>query len=90
MGTLEDTGGLHQARMETRKKSLTGVYDLRVCQVARAVHEALHPVHVIVFGLRARGDYHQDSDVDLMVITADEPDRDTLYPGGSGRFSGGT
>lgn len=38
--------------------------------VRRIVHEA-HPQSVILFGSRARGDYRQDSDIDLLVVTED-------------------
>ena len=49
-------------------------YDPRAKAVAEAVYDAVHPVAVILFGSRARGDYREDSDVDLLVITADEVD----------------
>ena len=38
------------------------------------MYDAAHPVAVILFGSRARGDYRDDSDVDLLVITADDED----------------
>ena len=46
-------------------------YDPKAKAVAEAVYDAVRPVAVILFGSRARGDYHKDSDVDLLVITAD-------------------
>ena len=49
-------------------------YDPRAKAVAEAVYDAVRPVAVILFGSRARGDYREDSDVDLLVITADEVD----------------
>ena len=42
--------------------------DPRAVAVARAVYEAVRPESVILFGSRARGDYREDSDVDLMLI----------------------
>ena len=49
-------------------------YDPRAKAVAEAVYDAVRPVAVILFGSRARGDYRDDSDVDLLVITADDKD----------------
>ena len=49
-------------------------YDPKAKAVAQAVYDAVHPVAVILFGSRARGDYREDSDVDLLVITADGND----------------
>ena len=49
-------------------------YDPKAKAVAEAVYDAVHPVAVILFGSRARGDYHEDSDVDLLVVTADDLD----------------
>ena len=39
--------------------------------VAQAVYDAVHPISVFLFGSRARGDYRPDSDIDLLVVTAD-------------------
>ena len=49
-------------------------YDPKAKTVAEAVYDAVSPVAVILFGSRARGDYREDSDVDLLVITADDLD----------------
>ncbi len=46
--------------------------DPKAREVAMAVYQAVQPQMVIVFGSRARGDYHDDSDIDLMVITGDK------------------
>ncbi len=46
-------------------------YDHRAKEVAETVYDAVRPVAVILFGSRARGDYREDSDVDLLLITAD-------------------
>ena len=45
-----------------------GKADPKAVAVARAVYEAARPEWVILFGSRARGDYREDSDIDLMVI----------------------
>ena len=42
--------------------------------VARIV-EAVHPVKIILFGSRARGEAGQESDVDLLVIEGEVKDR---------------
>ncbi len=42
--------------------------DPKAVAVARAVYEAARPEWVILFGSRARGDYREDSDIDLMMI----------------------
>ncbi len=51
-------------------------HDPRARAVAEAVYDAVRPVAVILFGSRARGDYRDDSDVDLLVITADDENGD--------------
>ena len=50
------------------KTGESGNADPRAVAVARAVYEAVRPESVILFGSRARGDYREDSDIDLMVI----------------------
>ena len=50
-------------------------HDIRAQAVAQAVYEAVHPEWVILFGSRARGDYRPDSDIDLLILTA-EPERE--------------
>ena len=74
-------------------------HDARARAVAQAVYDAVRPVAVILFGSRARGDYRDDSDVDLLVITGDDADDRDIYKGAStaahekarevyGRFTG--
>ena len=43
---------------------------------AQAAQAAVAPDQVILFGSRARGDYRPDSDIDLLVITPQEPSPD--------------
>ncbi len=45
-----------------------GVADARALQVARALRNAFDVERVILFGSRARGDWTDSSDIDLMVI----------------------
>ena len=56
-------------------------YDPRAKAVAEAVYNAVRPVAVILFGSRARGDYRDDSDVDLLVITEDVGEEVDWRPG---------
>ena len=39
--------------------------------VAQAVYDTVHPMSVFLFGSRARGDYRPDSDIDLLMVTAE-------------------
>ncbi len=43
------------------------IIDKLVLQIVRAVH----PLRIILFGSAARGDWHENSDVDLMVVVPD-------------------
>ena len=54
-------------------------YDPKARAVAQAVYDAIRPLAVILFGSRARGDYRDDSDVDLLVITDDGADDRATY-----------
>ena len=55
-------------------------YDPKALAVARAVAGAVDAEAVILFGSRARGDYHARSDVDILVVTADDaPDGKSCY-----------
>ena len=40
--------------------------------VAQAVYEVAHPLSIFLFGSRARGDHHTESDIDLLMVS-DEP-----------------
>ena len=54
-------------------------YDPKARAVAQAVYDAIRPLAVILFGSRARGDYRDDSDVDLLVIIGDDADDRATY-----------
>ena len=54
-------------------------YDPKARAVAQAVYDAIRPLAVILFGSRARGDYRDDSDVDLLVIIDDDSDDRATY-----------
>jgi predicted nucleotidyltransferase len=40
-------------------------------EAVRRIVESLHPLRIILFGSAARGDAHEDSDLDLLVIMPD-------------------
>ena len=44
-------------------------------EAVRRLVEAAHPRRIILFGSRARGDAHGDSDVDLLIVLAEVEDR---------------
>ncbi len=52
-------------------------------ELLRSVVAYFNPRRVIVFGSRARGDAHADSDIDLLVVVDDEtpPEKLTLDAG---------
>ena len=54
-------------------------YDPKALAVARAVHDAIRPETVILFGSRARDDYGLDSDIDLLVITGEHGMSNAAY-----------
>ena len=50
--------------------------DARALHVAKALREAVDVECVILFGSRARGDWTERSDIDLMIIEPESPDLD--------------
>ncbi len=56
--------------------SLNRGYDPRAVSVAREVRERMDAECVILFGSRSRGDWTGASDIDLMAIVRERPDRD--------------
>ncbi|MDE3000881.1 MAG: HEPN domain-containing protein [Gemmatimonadota bacterium] len=53
--------------------------DPKACAVAKAVGEEARPDRVILFGSRARGDYHAKSDIDLLIITDADSTNEQKY-----------
>ena len=49
----------------------------RAIAVAKAVLERENPDFAILFGSRARGDWTEDSDIDLMLVTSRVPGEDS-------------
>ena len=46
--------------------------DAALAEMTRRLVDEFHPDYVYLFGSRARGDYHEDSDYDLMVVVPDD------------------
>ena len=65
---------IEREMLDTKLPELTARFpDTRACAVARAVYDACaeKPETVILFGSRARGDFSPDSDIDLLIVIAD-------------------
>lgn len=64
------------------------VTDAKVAALVDRIVAAMDPQEVIMFGSRARGTYHKESDLDLAVILEDEsPEtRKKLYEAAAGRL----
>ena len=61
------------------KNKTVGKPDPLALEIARAAQKWAEPAVVVLFGSRARGDYRDDSDIDLLVITDDaEPNKAVL------------
>lgn len=62
-------------------QTMTGIRPLwavtpeKITEAVRRIVEAAHPVRVILFGSRARGDGGQDSDVDIIVVEREVSNR---------------
>ena len=68
---LPSNSGVHQFVQHP------GDPDPKAVAVARAVLEKEAPDFAILFGSRARGDWGEKSDIDLMLVTMEEPDGET-------------
>jgi HEPN domain-containing protein len=60
-----------QEKSDAKTASGGQQYDARALTVAKALYAAVLPETVVLFGSRARGDYRDDSDIDLLVVTAE-------------------
>ena len=47
----------------------------KLAQVVELLREAAQPKRIFLFGSHARGDANEDSDVDILVVEKDVPDR---------------
>lgn len=66
--------------------SVTPNHDARAIAVAQAVRDVIQPVDIFLFGSRARGDWRDDSDIDIFTIA--EPDAGTKELYGRARQAG--
>lgn len=60
----------------TKVKYLLQVIKDTIFSVARS--EEVEVKNIILFGSRARGDYREDSDWDLLIVVSGSPDRRTI------------
>ncbi len=61
--------------MESIAQPLWSVTPEKMAEAVRRIVEAAHPIRVILFGSQARGEAGRDSDVDLVVVERDVPNR---------------
>lgn len=63
--------------MSQARQTLPVIDEEAIERVVRRIVDAYHPVRVVVFGSHARGDVHEDSDLDLYVeIESNESPRE--------------
>ncbi len=55
--------------MSQERRGPAGIPDPHAMEVARVIQEAVNPDLTILYGSRAVGDHHEDSDLDIMVVT---------------------
>ena len=92
-GTHEPGRAEDPARQKAPWRRGPGDLDPKAIAVARAVLETERPELAILFGSRARGDWKEDSDIDVMIVTNEavtknseerhmtKPDYRSLRPG---------
>lgn len=76
MGELEDAFGELPADIPTRIWPRPPAETI-IPQLVSLIVAHHHPLAVLLFGSRARGDHHHDSDVDLLVVMPPETDTRT-------------
>ena len=54
-------------------------YDPRAIAVAQAVGDVIRPIDIFLFGSRARGDWRDDSDIDIFTVAESDADTKELY-----------
>jgi len=46
----------------------------RLRTITERIVETIHPLRIILFGSQARGDFHQESDIDICIIVSSAKD----------------
>ena len=59
--------------------SATPNYDERAMAVAQVVRDVIRPADIFLFGSRARGDWRDDSDIDIFTISESDADTKEKY-----------
>ena len=54
-------------------------YDQRTLTVVQTIRDIIEPEDILLFGSRARGDWSDDSDIDILTIAQREPDTKRKY-----------
>ncbi|MDE2785309.1 MAG: nucleotidyltransferase domain-containing protein [Chloroflexota bacterium] len=54
-------------------------YDERAIAVAQVIRDVIQPVDIFLFGSRARGDWRDDSDIDIFTISESDADTKEKY-----------
>ena len=55
------------------------IYDARAIVVAQVIRDVIRPVDIFLFGSRARGDWRDDSDIDIFTISESDADTKEKY-----------
>jgi len=61
--------------MSANTQPLWAITPKKTAEAVRRIVATAHPVRIILFGSHARGDAGRDSDMDLLVVERDVPDR---------------
>lgn len=61
--------------MKTETRPVWAITPEKINEAVRRIVEAAHPARIIMFGSQARGETHRDSDLDLVVIEREVPNR---------------
>jgi len=72
---------IRNKKLKVGSKYMATVNDTIINQMAECIVKEVNPVRIILFGSAARGQVHEDSDVDLLVI------EDTPFGTGRSRYS---
>ena len=54
-------------------------YDSRAIAVAQAVRDVIRPIDIFLFGSRARGDWNDDSDIDIFTVSESDASTKEKY-----------